>query len=119
MKMNEQFQKLCTPAKIYFSLTIFSILLSLLSGIHLAMILTKLFFAFIWTYILAWLCKKGYTSLSWFLVLLPFIMFLLVVLGIMKNIKEVHYLNPLNDHMNTTSNGTTSTSSNQKNDYSN
>ena len=101
MKMNEQFQKLCTPAKIYFSLAVFSILVSLLGGIHVIMILTKLFFAFIWTYILAWLCKKGYTSLSWFLVLLPFIMFLLVLLGIMKTIKEVHYLNPLNDQMGT------------------
>jgi predicted PurR-regulated permease PerM len=118
MKMNEQFQKLCTPAKIYFSLAVLSILLSLLGGIHIIMILSKLFCAFIWTYILSWLCKKGFTSLSWFLVLLPFIVFLLVLLGIMKNIKEVHYLNPLNDQMGTSPNATTQNSSNKKNAYS-
>ena len=99
MEMNKSVSELCTPAKIYFSLAILSILLGLFNGIHVVMILTKLFFAFIWTYILAWLCKKGLKTLSWFLVLLPFIMIFLVVFGIMKSIKEVHYLNPLNDQM--------------------
>jgi hypothetical protein len=95
--------KLCTPAKIYFTLAILSILLGLFNGIHIFMILSKLFFAFIWTYVLAWLCKKGYKTLSWILVLLPFIMLFLVVLGVMKNIKQVHYLNPMNDQMGTKS----------------
>jgi hypothetical protein len=99
MEMKKAFAELCTPAKIYFSLAILSILLGLFNGIHVVMILTKLFFAFIWTYILAWLCKKGLKTLSWFLVLLPFIMIFLVLFGIMSNIKEVHYLNPLNDQM--------------------
>jgi hypothetical protein len=99
MEMKKAFAELCTPAKIYFSLAILSILLGLFNGFHVVMILTKLFFAFIWTYILAWLCKKGLKTLSWFLVLLPFIMMFLVHFGIMKNIKEVHYLNPLNDQM--------------------
>jgi hypothetical protein len=99
MKMNKAFEELCTPAKIYFSLAVLSILLGLFNGVHIFMILSKLFFAFIWTYILAWLCKKGLKMLSWFLVLLPFIMLFLVMFGIMKNIKEVHYLNPMNDQM--------------------
>jgi hypothetical protein len=99
MKMNAQFAKLCTPAKIYFSLAILSILLGLFNGIHIFMILIKLFFAFIWTCILGWLCKKGFKTLSWFLVLLPFIMILLVFLGIIRNIRQIHYLNPLKDQM--------------------
>ena len=86
MEMKKSFSELCTPAKIYFSLAILSILLGLFNGIHVVMILTKLFFAFIWTYILAWLCKKGLKTF-------------LVLFGIMKSIKEVHYLNPLNDQM--------------------
>ena len=97
--MKKAFSELCTPAKVYFSLAILSILLGLTNGIHVVMILTKLFFAFIWTYILAWLCKKGLKTLSWFLVLLPFLMMFLVLFGVMKSIKEVHYLNPLNDQM--------------------
>lgn len=99
--MNAEFMKLCTPAKIYFSLAVLSILLGLFNGIHIFMILSKLFFAFIWTYVLAWLCTKGYKTLSWILVLLPFIVLFLVLLGVMKNIKQVHYLNPMNDQMGT------------------
>ena len=99
--MQKTFSELCTPAKIYFSLAILSIFLGLFNGIHIVMILIKLFFAFIWTYILAWLCKKGLKTLSWFLVILPFIMIFLVLFGIIKNIKEVNYLNPLNDQMKT------------------
>jgi hypothetical protein len=111
--MNTQFAKLCTPAKIYFSLAILSILLGLFNGIHIFMIISKLFFAFVWTYILAWLCKKGLKTLSWFLVLLPFIMILFVFLGIMRNIKQVHYLNPLKDQM-----GSKPSSSQMTNTYS-
>ena len=49
----------------------------------------KLFFAVIWTYILGWLCKKGLTAVSWFLVLLPFIIFLLGFFGLMHVFKTV------------------------------
>jgi c-di-AMP phosphodiesterase-like protein len=98
MKLSkESFAKLCTPAKIYFSLAILSIILGLFNGFHLIMIVIKLIFAFIWTYGLSWLCKKGFKALSWFLVLLPFIMMFLVLFGIMRDIKQVHYLNPLSN----------------------
>ena len=109
--MNKEFAKLCTPAKIYFSLAILSILIGLFHGFHLFAIVSKLFFAFVWTYVLAWLCKKGYKTLSWFLVLLPFLMILLVLFGVMKTIKQVHYLNPLNDQLNASQTGVVLTSS--------
>ena len=100
MKFDKTFAELCTPAKIYFSLSILSILIGLFSGFHVVTILTKLFFAFIWTFILSWLCNKGFKNLSWFLVLLPFLFILLVLFGVMKNVKQINYLNPLNDQMN-------------------
>lgn len=101
MKFDKTFAELCTPAKIYFSLAILSILIGLFNGIHIVAILTKLFFAGVWTFILSWLCKKGFKNLSWFLVLLPFLVIFLVLFGVMKNIKQVSYLNPLNDQINT------------------
>ena len=59
MKLSkETFSKLCTPAKIYFSLAILSIILGFFNGFHPMMIIIKLVFAFIWTYVLSWLCKK-------------------------------------------------------------
>jgi hypothetical protein len=42
----------------------------------------RLVFAFIWTFILGWLCDKGYKSISWFLVMLPYIIMFLATLNI-------------------------------------
>jgi len=39
-------------------------------------------FAFVWSYILGWLCKKGYSSISWFLVAFPYIVIALAALRI-------------------------------------
>jgi hypothetical protein len=82
MFSSKTFEKLCTPAKIYFALAILSILMGLFSGIHFMAILGKLIFAVIYTFILGWLCSKGWKSLSWFLVLLPYVLILLTFFGL-------------------------------------
>ena len=46
----------------------------------------NLIVAFIWTAVLGWFCKNGFTSVSWVLVLFPYIMMLLVFFGVMKAI---------------------------------
>ena len=79
---NRQFSKLCTPAKIYFAIAVLSSIFALFQGVTILAVFLKLIFAFVWTYILAWLCKKGYRSVSWFLVLLPYIIILLAMLKI-------------------------------------
>lgn len=94
--MEKEFSKLCTPAKIYFTLAVLSIIISLFSGLHFSLLITNLIVTFIWTYLLAFLCRKGYKSISWFLVLAPFIMFMLIALGIMREIKMISQLNPMN-----------------------
>ena len=71
--MHKQFSKLCTPAKIYFGIAVIATLVALFNGVSLIFAFSKIFFAFIWTLILGWLCDKGYSSISWFLVLLPYI----------------------------------------------
>ena len=78
------FSKICTHAKLYFALAILSILMGLFGGIQIVAVLGKLLFALIWTFILSWLCKIGLSGLSWFLVLLPFILILLVMVGLIK-----------------------------------
>jgi len=95
MKFNKTFAELCTPAKLYFCLSILCIFIGLFSGIHVMAILSKLFFAFIWTFILSWLCKKGLKTLSWFLVLLPFLFIMLVLFGVLRNSKHMNSLNPM------------------------
>lgn len=78
----KEFNKLCMPAKIYFAIAVIAAIIGLFSGVSIIMAFMNLVFAFIWTYILGWLCKKGYTSISWFLVLLPYIIIVLAMLNI-------------------------------------
>jgi predicted PurR-regulated permease PerM len=80
----KDFSKLCTPAKIYFAIAVIATIVALFNGATVLAAIMKLVFAFIWTYILSWLCDKGYKSLSWFLVLLPYIIILLAMLGVYR-----------------------------------
>lgn len=66
--------KLCDPAMVYFALACISILFGLIGRISLRSLVAKGIYAIIWTYILNFLCDKGYKTLSWFLVILPFVM---------------------------------------------
>ena len=78
----KDFSKLCTPAKIYFAIAVIATIFALFNGATLMFAFMKLVFAFIWTFILGWLCDKGYSSISWFLVLLPYIIMALAMLNI-------------------------------------
>ena len=69
----KDFSKLCTPAKIYFGIAVISSIIALFSGISVILTFMNIVFAFIWTFVLGWLCDKGYASISWLLVLLPYI----------------------------------------------
>jgi len=82
--MNKDFSKLCTPAKIYFAIAVIASVFALFNGVKIMAVLFKLIFAFIWTFILGWLCDKGYKTLSWFLVLLPYIIIALAALSIYR-----------------------------------
>lgn len=80
--MDKDFSKLCTPAKIYFGIAVIATIVALFNGVSFMLALTKIFFAFIWTFVLGWLCDKGYSSISWFLVLLPYIVIVLAMFKI-------------------------------------
>jgi hypothetical protein len=80
--MDIDFNKLCTPAKIYFALAVFSCVILIFHRVSIIVISYKLIFAFLWSLVLGWLCKKGYKTISWFLVLFPFIVLGLSIIGI-------------------------------------
>jgi len=82
MYMVKDFKKLCTPARIYFAIAVIASIFALFQGFGIIAIFFKLLFACIWTFVLNWLCKKGYSSLSWFLVVLPYIILLLAIFKI-------------------------------------
>jgi hypothetical protein len=80
--MEKTFSKLCTPAKIYFGIAVIATIISLFNRGSFLVEFMKMVFAFIWTFVLGWLCDKGYSSISWFLVLLPYIVIALAMLKI-------------------------------------
>jgi len=86
--MNKDFNKICLPAKIYFAIAVIASIIALLSGVRIIIIVMKLVFAFIWTFVLGWLCDKGFSTLSWFLVLLPYILIALAMFGIYEVTQE-------------------------------
>jgi len=82
--MNKDFQQLCTPAKIYFFIAVIACVMALFNRVPILAVSVKLIFAFIWAVGLNWLCSKGYKNISWFLVLLPYVMIVLAVSGFVK-----------------------------------
>jgi hypothetical protein len=84
VNISKQFKDLCKPAMIYFVISIISILIALANHIKLEAVLIKAIFVLFWTYVLNFLCKKGYKSVSWFLVLFPYILILAAVFGVVR-----------------------------------
>lgn len=80
--MHKYLSKICTPAKIYLTIAVIASILALFNGVKLMFVVLKLIFAFIWSFGLGCLCDKGFSSLSWVLVLLPYIFIALAMLGI-------------------------------------
>lgn len=96
----KEVKKLCTPAFIYLAISVFSVLLVALQNMGntnkyclgsfscnvsntFMVFLIKAIYIIFWTFILNLLCKNGYVNLSWFLVLLPFVLFALLLLLVM------------------------------------
>jgi hypothetical protein len=79
---NFEFGKYCTPAQLYLILGAIGILSTFIKNYSVETLLTEALFLVIWAWVLNWLCSKGFTSISWVLVLLPFILVLFMFLFI-------------------------------------
>lgn len=88
--------KLCMPSWIYFLISMISVIVMVFQNISgnglykigsyscecenvTLVFLGKLVYIFLWTWILNYLCSKGFKNLSWFLVAFPFIMFFILI----------------------------------------
>jgi hypothetical protein len=98
MAFPRKLKELCTPAFIYFVLSVIGILVTLVSNIggrsnmytlgnfsspvpHTGLIfIVKVIYVLFWTWILNLMCKDGHREIAWFLVLLPFVLFFILVL---------------------------------------
>ena len=86
--MSKRFDEMCTPAKLYFVLAVISCIIALFNGVRVMHVAINLIVAFIWTLILSWICGKGFTGVSWFLVLFPYVVMVLVLFGLMREISK-------------------------------
>ena len=71
------FSKLCSPAMIYFVLSVIALMMSVFTSFNIMSLVIKGFFIIVWSLFLNYLCKSGFTAISWILVLLPLILFFL------------------------------------------
>ena len=71
--------ELCTPAKIYMVIAVFSIIASFMTDSILG-IVGHAIMSLLWAFFLGWLCDHGHSGLSWFLVVwLPALMFIFFI----------------------------------------
>jgi|TARA_B110000495_G_scaffold75097_1_gene64325 hypothetical protein len=99
-----EIKKLCTPAMIYFLVSVFTLFVMIFSNIgnkgsfcmgnydcpvdnvYLIYIIKAVYLLFV-TIVLDSLCKNGYSGISWFLVFFP-IMFYFIALGLFMIMKQ-------------------------------
>ena len=84
--MNKRFEELCSPAKLYFVLAVIACIIALFNGVKIMAVTVNLIIAFLWTAALSWICGKGFSNVSWFLVLFPYILMLLVFFKLARDV---------------------------------
>ena len=82
------FSKLCTPAMVYLVLAAISLVIALFKNFEIMSLVVKGIFIIAWTWFLNFLCSKGYKAISWFLVLLPFLLMLGIFVMAMEVVKK-------------------------------
>ena len=102
MSFPRRLKDLCTPAAVYFILSMISLAVVFLQNIGnngmysvghfscrvpstIMVFIVKVLYILFWTWILNLICKDGYTNIAWFMVLLPFILLFIIIGMIMIN----------------------------------
>lgn len=98
MAFPTKIKELCTPAVLYFTLSMISLIVIILQNFGnvntfnlgsfsakvpntTAILLVKFIYILFWTWILNLICKDGHPGIAWFMVLIPFIL-LFVIMGV-------------------------------------
>ena len=79
------FMSLCSPALLYLIIAIIALVSMIYSKVPMQTVAMKGLFVAIYTWFLNFLCSKGHSGISWFLVILPFVVMALFILA-MSNI---------------------------------
>jgi hypothetical protein len=91
MSLIKSIQKLCSPAYLYLVISVIAMILMIFQNAGntnkycigefecsvdntAAIFIVKACYIVFWTFVLNYICKAGYKGVSWFLVLIPFIL---------------------------------------------
>jgi hypothetical protein len=102
MAFPKSFKELCAPSMTYFVISIFVLIVMVIQNLGTSnsynlgtfrcrvpnttiVFIIKLIYILFWTYILNLICKDGHTTLSWLLILFPFILLFLIIGLVMLN----------------------------------
>jgi len=75
---------LCSPALVYLAIGATALSSSFIDGMDTSMFGVRLVKLILWTYCVNYLCRSGYTSISWGIVMIPYALIPLQMLGITK-----------------------------------
>lgn len=90
--MNSKNASLCLPALIYLIIAVISIISTIAYGqFEFLALLLQVVFVGLWTWLLNYICRRGYEGLSWFLLLLPYIIVMILLIAVGR--KAYHMLN--------------------------
>lgn len=78
--MAKSFMRLCPPAMIYLAISGLMVVYGVFINVGSLLLIVKVAFIALWTFLLNWLCSSGYSTLSWIILLFPIIMVTLMVL---------------------------------------
>ena len=94
--------KLCTPSTIYFVVSLLGLVILGVSNLgnedrlcvgsyncnvqsNTVLFVLNAVYILFWTFILDLMCKNGYTSISWFILLIPFIIYFILLTMLFVN----------------------------------
>lgn len=95
--LQREFKRLCLPSKVYFLLSLVGLIsivfqnnnshkycvgsleCDMVNSGNFVVFVVKALYVIFWTWLLNIICQAGHKNVSWFLVLLPFILFFILV----------------------------------------
>ena len=96
MAFPTKLSQLCTPAYVYFNISILAIVIAAIQNMGnnkrysvgllstdvpntFFIFIVKIIYVLFWTWILNLICKDGHKEIAWFLVLIPFLLIFIII----------------------------------------
>ena len=103
-------QSLCTPALIFFVISVFSLFVMIFDNLEnthsycfgyvsctvantSTIFIVEILFLVFWTWVLNFICSRGYVNFAWFILLFPYILLFALLLFGAAEIRNTHKMN--------------------------